>query len=100
MIGEHKAVARAKKGEAVAIVSVPWGRPLKRGSRRVVRRITKAVCADRRLLEEWCQERGVPVAWVHRARSGLWHVDLWGAAERRAARGRDHGDHEERAVRL
>ncbi|MEW6048523.1 MAG: hypothetical protein AB1609_18935 [Bacillota bacterium] len=75
----------------MAIVSLPWGRPLKRGSSRVVRRVTKAVCADRRLLEGWCREHRVPVAWIHRARSGLWHVDLWGRPADRvlAARGRN-----------
>ncbi|MDI6824624.1 MAG: hypothetical protein QME87_09765 [Bacillota bacterium] len=71
------ALARAGVGEVV-LVDLPWGKPLKRGRRRVVPVVTKAVSADRSVLEAWCRRHGVPVRWVHRSRSGWWHVDFWG----------------------
>ena len=70
-------LARAGAGEVV-LVDLPWGKPLKRGRRKVVRVITKVVSADRSAVEAWCRSYGVPVGWVHRSRSGWWHVDLWG----------------------
>ncbi|MEW5933542.1 MAG: hypothetical protein AB1816_08165, partial [Bacillota bacterium] len=56
------ALARAGAGEVV-LVDLPWGRPLKRGRRKVGPVITKAVSADRSALEAWCQSHGVPVGW-------------------------------------
>jgi hypothetical protein len=71
------ALPQAGAGEVV-LVDLPWGKPLKRGRRKVVPVITKAVSADRSALEAWCRRHGVPVGWVHRFTSGWWHVDFWG----------------------
>lgn len=79
------ALAAARAG-GVSLVRVPWNGPLKSDPNRHVRSVLKAVSSDREALLEWCRVRRIPAGWIHRSRSGLWHVDLWGAGERLARR--------------
>lgn len=75
-------LARAKVGD-VAVVTLPWDRPLKSNPNRKVKTVTKVISANREALEAWCRAHGVPVAWIHASRRGMWHVDLWGGMEAR-----------------
>lgn len=67
----------------MAVVTLPWDRPLKSNSNRKVKTVTKAISANREALEAWCCAHGVPVAWIHPSRRGMWYVDLWGGMEAR-----------------
>ncbi len=66
------------------VVKVPLLPAVKVRRRRLARGsgpLYKVVCSDLVALRSWAfrhRQSGVRPEWIHRSRSGVWHIDLWG----------------------
>lgn len=68
----------------VTIINHPFPGDAFKKSGRCKGPFVKAVCDDLLKLVSWAKEHGISASWIHQSRRGVYHIDLWGSAIRKA----------------